>query len=488
MKGKAAGFGPFPAPADFMDVTSEDATYSVSQINRGIAAALRNAFPQAFWVAGEIQGYDRDAAKGPARRWGQIYFELLEKEEGSDTAKAAIKALVWGDAHRAILEKLKGTSDKLKLQDGLKVRFLCEVDFYWPRAGLQLKVTDVDPNFTLGDMERARQELLKALKERGLLDKNKAVPFPLVPQRIGLITSDGSAAYHDFMDELERSGYGFQVDFWDARMQGADTEESVCRGLVVLSARPGIETVVVIRGGGSRSDLIWFDKEKIAFAIAQCAKPVLTGIGHEIDLSVADLVAHAYQKTPTAVAQLLVERVRSFERAAQETSAAVMASAARRLVDERQRLSDGFKTWRYASHLLLKDARALLGAAAQSLRHGARGLQAERQRLAALPTLLRGQVLQRLRMGHERVSAARGAIGRLAVERIHRLEDRLASFSKECALKDPRRLLQRGYSLITRGGRLVKSVQDAAAGEEVEAVLKDGILQARVTGAREVVS
>ncbi len=436
-----------------------DTTYTISQVNQGIAAALKAGFPNAFWVTGEIQGYDRDASKASTRRWGQTYFELVEKESGADSVKAGIKAILWGDARQAVQEKLRETSAKLALQDGLKVRFLCEVDFWWPRASLQLKVVDVDPNFTLGDMERARQELLRMLQDKGLLDKNKSLPFPLVPLRIGLITSDGSAAYHDFTDELRRSGYSFQVHLWDARMQGDETEASVCRGIDVLSAHDDVDVIVIVRGGGSRSDLIWFDKEKIALAVADCPKPVVTGIGHEIDLSVADLVAYHFQKTPTAVAQFLLEKVRVFESSLEEEGSRIAALTREMLSDENRRLGEAVKIWQYAATRMTDIFRAALNETANGILSGVRShVQLEEARLSQAPEQLR-RVMQ-------------------DIFRRHR--ERLEGFQREAQLKDPRKLLERGYSILSMGGKIVKSVEQVEPGREVEAQLRDGILKTKV--------
>jgi exodeoxyribonuclease VII large subunit len=170
---------------------------------------------------------------------GQIYFELIEKESGSDTVKAGIKALVWGDVHNAMKAKLLDVAGDLKFQDGLQVKLLCKIDFYWPRANLQLKVLDVDPHFTLGDMERARRELIESLQRTGVYDRNREMVFPRVPLDIGLVTSEGSAAYHDFVEELRSSGYAFRLYCVDARMQGAETETDVPRALVLLGAPSG---------------------------------------------------------------------------------------------------------------------------------------------------------------------------------------------------------------------------------------------------------
>ncbi|MGQ0644680.1 MAG: exodeoxyribonuclease VII large subunit [Elusimicrobiota bacterium] len=441
-------------------------TYTVSQVNKGVAAALAQSFPDAFWVSGEIQGYDRDAGKAAGRRWGQVYFELVEKKDGADSVKAGIKALMWGDAREAVLRKLAAVSDKLFLQDGLKVRFLCRVDFYWPRAGLQLKVEDVDPTFTLGDMERARRALLLSLREKGLLDKNKSLSFPAVPLRVGLITSEGSAAYHDFLEELKSSGYAFRVSFWDARTQGAETEENVCRGLLRLGRSPDVDVVVVARGGGSRSDLVWFDKEKIALAIARCPKPVLTGIGHDIDLSVADMVAHKNFKTPTAAAQFLAARARAFEEGLKACGAGVAEAARTRLAENRHALRENLRAWQYASQTLAARFRGELAQCGRDFFHGARRqLHLRRERLSRSP---------------ERLAGASAGLLRACAER-------LDSVRRECALKDPRRLLERGYCLLVSDGKIVKSVDQTDPGRDLEARLRDGVLSARVLSKRKAV-
>jgi exodeoxyribonuclease VII large subunit len=444
-------------------MNDEKKPLSVSQVNRAIGVALEDHFADAFWVVGEVQGYDRDAAKATQRRWGQIYFELIEKESGSDTVKAGIKALVWGDVHTALRAKLQDVAGDLKFQDGLQVKLLCKLDFYWPRASLQMKVLDVDPHFTLGDMERARRELIEDLRRTGLFDRNRETVFPRVPLDIGLVTSEGSAAYHDFVEELKSSGYAFRLHFVDARMQGADTEKDVPRALALLARNPSVEVIVVIRGGGSRSDLIWFDKEKVARAVALCPKPVITGIGHEIDLSVADLVAHTSRKTPTAVAQTLIERAREFESLLVEASRAVRDNAREQMERESRSLSDAARAWRESAGNAVKGYRDRLSGGREQFRAAARRhLTLLQERLKSTPARLAG--------------------GSRGILRSH--SEKIDLFQKECAFKDPRRVLARGYSLIYVGGRIAKSVRSVRVGEFMEARLSDGLVTANILGLR----
>ncbi len=444
-------------------MNDETKPLSVSQVNRAIGVALEESFSDAFWVVGEVQGYDRDATKASQRRWGQIYFELIEKESGSDTVKAGIKALVWGDVHNAMKAKLLDVAGDLKFQDGLQVKLLCKIDFYWPRANLQLKVLDVDPHFTLGDMERARRELIESLQRTGVYDRNREMVFPRVPLDIGLVTSEGSAAYHDFVEELRSSGYAFRLYCVDARMQGAETETDVPRALVLLGRHPAVEVIVVVRGGGSRSDLIWFDKEKVARAVALCPKPVLTGIGHEIDLSVTDLVAHISRKTPTAVAQTLIERARDFENLLVESWRTVRETATGRLERESRVLTEAAQDWRVSARNTVQGHRDRLSRGRDVLRAAARRhLTVLRERVRNTPARLSGGARSLLKSQSEKMDL----------------------FHKECALKDPRRMLARGYSLLYVGGRIVKSVRSVRAGEFFEARLSDGVVTANILGLR----
>lgn len=311
----------------------------------------------------------------------------------------------------------------------------------------------------MGDMERARRGLIEKLKAQGLFDRNRAVPLPVIPLTLGLVTSDGSAAYHDFVEELRASGFAFELRFIDARMQGVETERDVPRAVAALAADPDIDAVVVIRGGGSRSDLIWFDKEKIALAVARCPKPVLTGIGHEIDLSVADLVAHTSRKTPTAVAQFLVERVRAFETAAVDAGRRLTEALHERLSAERSALNNAARDWREGT---------------------ARALSIPRERLARSQERLKSGALGALGVARERVATDPGRLRAGLRVFLQANKERLAAFQKECDWRDPRRLLARGYGLIYAGGRLAKRVTDVRPGEFIEARLSDGLVTANV--------
>src|SRR6185295_15972800 len=272
-------------------------TYSVSQLCGEVRDFLGEAFPS-VWVVGEAQRV-RPSARG------HVYFELVEKGE-RDEIVGKLDAVIW-KTDFAKVQRLLAASEQ-RLTDGVQVRCRASLDFYAPSGRLQLCVREVDPAFTLGLLERRRRETLAALTAAGLLERNRSLPLADLPLSIALITSRGSAAYHDFLSGLAESGYGFRVLFVHAAMQGREAEREVVFALRAL-AGTRVDCAVLIRGGGSRTDLAAFDSRAIAEAIAHAPFPVLTGLGHEIDQAIADLAAHTCFKTPTKVAEFLVERV-----------------------------------------------------------------------------------------------------------------------------------------------------------------------------------
>jgi exodeoxyribonuclease VII large subunit len=200
----------------------------------------------------------------------------------------------------------------IELKNGLKVRLYGRPDFYAPFGKLSLKVTDVDTQFSAGDIAAKREELLRQLLEKGVDKVNKRLPVPMVPLRLGVISSSQAAGWADAQQHLLESGIGFSVSFIDVRVQGDDAAPQIIRALQTFSRRDDIDLVLLMRGGGSKGDLAAFDDEGIAMAISKCAHPVFTGIGHEIDTSIADVMAHTASKTPTACAQAVIAIVEEF--------------------------------------------------------------------------------------------------------------------------------------------------------------------------------
>jgi len=274
-------------------------SFSVGQFTEVLNHVLKASFDEGVWVEGEIQGLRKPNP--------HAYFTLIENVDG---VKAQLNINLFAGPLRNVQAKLR--QQGIELKDGLKVRLFGRVEYYGPFGKLNLIATDVDTQFSAGDVAAKREELLRQLMEKGVDKINKRIPVPLVPLRLGIISSSQAAGWADAQQHLTESGIGFAITFCDVRVQGDAAVSQIVAALNSLSRRDDIDLVMLMRGGGSKGDLAAFDDEQIAMAISKCSHPVFTGIGHEIDTSIADIVAHTANKTPTACAQSVIAIVESF--------------------------------------------------------------------------------------------------------------------------------------------------------------------------------
>ena len=274
-------------------------SFSVGQFTEVLNHVLKASFDEGVWVEGEIQGLRKPNP--------HAYFTLIENIDG---VKAQLNINLFAGPLRNVQAKLR--QQGIELKDGLKVRLFGRVEYYGPFGKLNLIATDVDTQFSSGDVAAKREELLRVLMEKGVDKINKRIPVPLVPLRLGIISSSQAAGWADAQQHLTESGIGFAITFCDVRVQGDAAVPQIVAALNSLSRRDDIDLVMLMRGGGSKGDLAAFDDEQIAMAISKCSHPVFTGIGHEIDTSIADIVAHTANKTPTACAQSVIAIVESF--------------------------------------------------------------------------------------------------------------------------------------------------------------------------------
>jgi len=280
---------------------------SISQLTEQIRITLENELEPVYWVVGELADF-RQAPQG------HVYFELVEKQANQVLAK--IRSNLWQFTYRSVaakFESVTGTS----LKNGMKVLAQVQVSYH-PVYGLSVNVKDIDPSFSLGERARVRQETIDRLTREGLLRLNGRFELPAVVQRIAVISSATAAGYGDFVNQIDqhRSGYKVYHKLFNSLMQGNDAVESLLSALGKVkmeSERLALDAVIIIRGGGAQLDLDCFDDYRLGAAIANFPLPVFTGIGHERDETVADLVAHTRLKTPTAVAEFLLSGFREFE-------------------------------------------------------------------------------------------------------------------------------------------------------------------------------
>jgi exodeoxyribonuclease VII large subunit len=385
---------------------------------------------------------------------------LIEKGD-EDEIVGKVEAVAWRGDFQKIKKSLADTGQELT--EGQQIRCRGSVDFYAPFGRLQFVVREVDPVFTLGLLAKRRQETLKALEAAGLLTRNREQPLPELPLRLALITSEGSAAYHDFLSTLKESGFGFQVFFIHASVQGREAEREVASALAALGGLE-VDCAVLIRGGGSRADLAVFDSRRIAEAVARAPVPVLTGLGHEIDESISDLVAHTALKTPTVeIRQALRREALEPLRLGREA----VGRAERGLALARYRLAE-------ASTRVAHAARMLGAAIDRRLRRATGRLDEIRERLMVIgPIRVEQQARAPERLVEQIVAASRGKLRELAA--------RLQGWEMMCRQLAPEKTLQRGFS-ITRDsrGKLVLSPRDVDSGDLISTELARGKLKSRV--------
>ena len=382
------------------------------------------------WVHGEVSNLRFPPA-------GHVYFDLVEKIDG-ESSKVAIK--IWKSNWQRIKPVLAKAG--LALEDGIKVSLYgrCEV---WTVAGsFAISASNIDPNFTLGFLAGERDRTIRRLAEEGLLGRNGELAFPVVPLRIALITSRDSAAHHDAVSELRKSGLGFQVSLYHSAVQGAEAVRDLPGIIAEAGRRRDIDVVMVVRGGGGKNDLAAFDDYGVARAICECRLPVVVGIGHEIDSSVADAAASRHYKTPTACAAALVDAVEEFVSDTEDAWSGIAETALGAV--------DGEMAW-------LAQVSSELKSSVQS------ALEESATRLAVLGS--------RLRMRP-------AAIVGLAEQALSHRADRLR-------LLDPRTTMARGWSIVRdASGRAVRSVGQIKAGDTISVQVADGEARATVDAVR----
>lgn len=406
---------------------------TLSELQRRVRQALEERFALPLWVSAEI-------AEVKVNYSGHCYLELVEKGEGDGVPKAQARAVIWRSQYARIAAYFEAETGQ-RLAAGMRILAKATVNYH-ELYGFSLQLLDVDPAYTLGDMERQRQQTIARLQAEGVWEMNRQQAMPAVVQRIAVVSSSRAAGYQDFCNELAKSPYRFCLTLFDAVVQGAAAEDSIVDALSrIAAAGEAFDAVVMIRGGGSSSDLNCFNAYRLCNHVAQFPLPVVTGIGHDKDTSVADMVAHTALKTPTAVAGWLVERMA-------ETDGWLDCAALQ--------LNDMTKAAMHASEVRL-------------------------ERLSGEVRRLSGELLTRqtLRLEHFTGLLPDAARDFLAWQGV-----RLGNAAELIAGRSPERILRLGFAVLRAGGRAVTSAGSVAEGEQVEIEVSDGKIDATVNSGK----
>lgn len=425
---------------------------SLLELNTLVRQAVELTLPDEYWVEAELSEV--------RERGGHCYMELVQKAADGVTPVARASAKCWRSAWmlvRSHFERVTGET----LRQGLKVLLQVRAQFH-ENYGFSWIVSDIDPTFTLGDMARKRQEIIRKLKEEGVFELNKQLALSPFAQNIAVISSETAAGYGDFCNQLDTNqfGFGFSVTLFPAIMQGERTAQSIIAALDCVNADvEKYDCVVIIRGGGATSDLSAFDSLELAENVANFPLPVITGIGHERDEAVVDMVAHTRAKTPTAAAAMLIDNLKRTSERIDHARMAVATAVSRRMDVERLRLARSAERIPVLFSLVKTRHEAHIEALSAKLR------------TAADTTL--GNALHRI----ERLSAS---IRPLSARRITAEMHRIELLAQRTAALDPVRLLKRGYSITLHNGRAVRSSAALSDGDVVETLFGEGRIKSTV--------
>jgi exodeoxyribonuclease VII large subunit len=457
------------------DGSDEAATLSIGELVSRVNRTLADGVGRGIWVRGEINSF--------TQRTQHRYFTLVDDGAGAADVRQRPKvaAALFGQTFQRLRRRLEEAG--LTLQDGVAVRVRGTLELYGPTGRLTFRVSDIDPQFTLGHLALQRDALLRRLAADGLLELNRSLDLPLVPSRVGVVTSRQSDGWHDFRTNLSESGLGFDLLLAPVVVQGASAPIQIGRALHLLGARGDVDVIVLVRGGGSRSDLATFDHERVAKAIANCPLPVITGVGHDLDRSVADHVAHTATKTPTACAQFLIDRVRSFTSDLDRCSHAVAHAANRTLSAAGAVLARDRHRVRVAARRSIRDAHDHVQRTGRDVSMAARGtLDGGAHELHQSERRLEFSARRAVRSAETRLEQVATRFARRPAEVLRQETHRLDVLEARLRAVDPEHALERGWTITTTpDGRIVRSIHELQPGDTVTTRLRDGQAHSTVT-------
>lgn len=401
-------------------------TYSLFELNEYVKRVIALNFKDSVWIRAEISQLKESR--------GQIYLDLVEKDPKSDEVIAQSSAIIWYKSVLFIKRKLGELSDSI-LCDGVEVSLKVRITFH-ERYGIKLTIEDIDPSYTMGQLELNRQKIINRLKKDDLLDKNELLDFAPILQNIAVISSRTAAGFKDFEAQLANNSYDyfFKATLFHVAVQGKAVSREVCDALDQISDMD-FDAVVIIRGGGSKIDLSGFDDYNIGAKIAKLPFPVIAGIGHEIDNTVTDIVAHTSLKTPTAVADFLIEHNLEFD------------------------------------SLLIHLGQEIGHKVTENLRSAQNEIQHYEQLLELLPSKI--------------IEAEHLKLENIKTQLFSNIDFRFKNFSTELqtasqlvATLNPKNILKRGYAYVSKGKQIVSSPDDLKKDDEILIVFNIGTKKA----------
>ncbi|WP_165020237.1 exodeoxyribonuclease VII large subunit [Dysgonomonas sp. ZJ279] len=425
----------------------DNTAISLHELNRLIRGVIHDSLPEMFWIRAEMSDVR-------ANQNGHCYLEFIEKDTLGKSIVAKARAMIWANTF-FILKAYFENATNQPFASGLKVLVKVSIEFH-ELYGFSLTVHDIDPTYTLGDQAINRAAIIKQLQEDGVIDLNKELELPLPTNRIAIISSPTAAGYEDFCNQLENNpfGFAFYTKLFPAIMQGDRAEDSIISALEkIYEYQDCFDAVVIIRGGGATSELSCFDSYLLAASCAQFPLPIITGIGHERDETVLDIVAHTRAKTPTAVAEFLINNMGEIAEELDSLQIGITSTIALHLQENMLQLN----TVEAHISFLLKNWH-----------------KEQQNKMLSIKEVLRKEVQKIVRNEQNTFSLLGNSLSRNMHQAIKGNETRLETFEKHLNLISPETILKKGYTLTMKNGKIVKHTDSLEKGDTITTVFAKG--------------
>lgn len=443
---------------------------SLSQLTATIKQTLDTHLDISYWVISEISEINENSYSG------HCFLELIEKDDTTNGIKARMRATIWANQYRLIKTYFESTTG-IPLGSGIKVLFKAVVEFH-DSFGLSLNIRDIEPAFTLGEMAMKRQETLALLHADGVADLNKELEIPLIPKNIALITSPEAAGYRDFMNEIMNNpaGYCFHIKLFTAVMQGEKAPRSIIGALErIYEAENLFDVVVILRGGGAVADLTCFDDYELAFTAAQFPLPILTGIGHDKDETVLDLIAHTKLKTPTAVAGFFIDHFASLDSFTEELMDTITEKAKTTLSENKSYLNTLHSNILPQTNKVIAQNKLTLATLSKDFSSTASHLLSSNQNHLGRFTLIMKKSITHLYANNQnRLKNLTEILREKSQYCIVRNMNQLDKTEIKIQYQNPVRVLEKGYTITLKNGKVVKKANDISENDIIETLFSDG--------------
>jgi exodeoxyribonuclease VII large subunit len=448
---------------------------TLTELQLIIRDSLYLSLPEMFWVIAEISELKENYA-------GHCYLELIEKNPDEKNISARVKAIIWNKRYgflKSFFENVTGES----LREGLKILVKAKVEYH-ELYGLSLVISDIDPAFTIGEMAIKRQLIIKKLEQDGVFSMNKDLDFPILPQRIAIISSKNAAGYSDFIKHLTTNSYGyvFNTALIESAMQGAETEPGILNALDRIAENVHLfDLVVIIRGGGSLTDLSWFDSYNIAYHVTQFPLPVLTGIGHDKDMTVTDMVAYMALKTPTAAADFIIDTVIVFENHLIEMCTGIRDLSLAIIEKNRTRVeSSGIKLVQQTRIMISDIKDRVSGKIIEIINLG----KEYTFRAGLIPANHLTRLISEVRSySNIRKSALARTCTSLKVQTLVSLETirvKIEGLENSLKIMNPENVLRRGYTITSFHGKIIKECELLKTDDIIDTQFSNGNVKSRI--------